>query len=85
MEHSVLHDNQRACTTTNEQTCGTGVPRVAAHRIREILAADKRDAQTCDVAFNEGVTAGTKAIGSGAPDGAQADAALAALEQIIGW
>lgn len=57
---------------------------VAADRVKEILAADKREAQTCGIAFHEGVTAGTKAIGSGALDRAQADSALAVLEQIIG-
>lgn len=57
---------------------------VATHRIREILAADKRDVRSSDVAFNEGITAGTKAIDSGAADRVQADSALAALERIIG-
>ena len=57
---------------------------VAADRVNEIVAADKGDAQTCDIAFHEGVTAGTKAIGSGALDRAQADSALAVLERIIG-
>ncbi len=57
---------------------------VAAHRIREMLAADKREAQNADNAFSEGITAGTKAIGDGELDPAEAGTALAALERIIG-
>ena len=57
---------------------------VAVHRIREILTADKHDAQSSDVAFSDGIAAGTKAVGSGALDRAQADSALAVLERIIG-
>lgn len=57
---------------------------VAAYRIREMLAADKHEAQNADNAFSEGITAGTKAIGDGELDPAEAGTALAALERIIG-
>ena len=57
---------------------------VAAYRIREMLAADKHEAQNADDAFSEGITAGTKAIGDGALDAAEAGTALAALERIMG-
>jgi len=38
----------------------------------------------CDVAFREGLAAGAKAVGSGALDRAQAGAALAVLERMLG-
>lgn len=57
---------------------------VAAYRIREIVAADKGDVHNADEAFSEGITAGTKAIGDGELDPAEADTALAALERIMG-
>ena len=57
---------------------------VAAHRIREMLVADQREAQNAGDAFSEGVTAGTKAMGDGDLDPAEAGTALAALERIMG-
>jgi hypothetical protein len=57
---------------------------VAAYRIREMLAADQREAQNAGDAFSEGITAGTKAIGDGELDPAEAGTALAALERIMG-
>ncbi|HUH84590.1 MAG TPA: hypothetical protein VLX85_08255 [Stellaceae bacterium] len=57
---------------------------VAAHRIREIVRAEKRDALDVNDAFSEGITAGTKAMGEGELDPAEADTALAALERLMG-
>jgi hypothetical protein len=60
---------------------------VATDRIKEIVeasAADKTAIDTCDVAFREGLAAGAKAVGSGALDRAQAGAALAVLERMLG-
>jgi len=60
---------------------------VTTDRIKELVgvsAVENHDAQTYDIAFNEGITAGTKAIGSGELGRAEADTALAVLERIIG-
>ena len=60
---------------------------VATDRMKEIVeasAAKKAGAEMCDVAFREGMAAGAKAVGSGALDRAQAGAALAVLERMIG-
>jgi hypothetical protein len=60
---------------------------VATDRIKEIVeasAADETRTRVCDVAFHDGLAAGAKAVGSGELDRAQAGAALAVLERMIG-
>ena len=60
---------------------------VATDRIKELVgvsAVENHDAQTYDIAFDEGIAAGTKALGSGELSRAQADTALAMLERMIG-
>jgi hypothetical protein len=60
---------------------------VATERINEIVEASaigKAAARQCDSAFRDGMAAGAKAIGSGELDRAQAGAALAVLERMIG-
>jgi len=60
---------------------------VTTDRIKELIevsTVEKHNGQMYDIAFNDGITAGTKALGSGELVRAQADTALAVLERIIG-
>jgi hypothetical protein len=60
---------------------------VAIERIREIAEASAISTTAvheCDAAFRGGLAAGAKALGSGELDRAQAAAALAVLERMIG-
>jgi hypothetical protein len=60
---------------------------VATDRVKEISEvseASKTTAHLCDIALRDGLAAGAKAVGSGKLDRAQAAAALAILERMIG-